>query len=294
MFFKRPSLRLLTLLAVLIALMTAAFVAAQDDDENDPTELLDARGVAVRPLEDVTESGPQIQDITDDSARLNFVGTIPLACVVVFGTTPDFGSASIDQKMGGATIIEHNPLMTDLEPDTEYYYRVQGSAEDGTFYVGEVGTFRTAPASEEPVANLLSPERGAEIVGVSSNFGGQPNDGNFGALNAFDGNSGTAWSSAGDGDDAWIEVRLAQRSRIDRVEFWTRSMSDGSSIVQEFTITTGEGETYGPFELPDFEQAYEFEVDITAETLRFDVVSSTGGNTGALEIAVYGEPVEDG
>jgi hypothetical protein len=223
---------------------------------------------------------------------LNFVGTIPLACTVVYGETTDFGSASVDANMNGATIVEHNPLMLDLQPETSYYYRVQGSAEDGTLYLGEIGTFTTLPLSDEPVANLLSPERGAEIVGVSSTFGNQENDGNWGILRALDGNPRTAWSSNGDGSSAWVEIKLAQRSRIHQLEFWTRSMSDGTAQIFEFSVTTDSGELYGPFTLPDPSQAYLFDVEIEAETLRFEIMDSSGGNTGAVEIAVYGEALE--
>jgi hypothetical protein len=69
-------------------------------------------------------------------------------------------------------------------------------------------------------------------------------------------------------------------------------MSDGSAQITSFTITTDDGEVYGPFDLPDAEQTYTFDVEIEAKTLRFDVETSSGGNTGAVEIAVYGEPAE--
>jgi len=291
--------RLLILFIIFAALTLglASFqLMAQDDGENmgeETLNLLDTRGVSVQPLENVTESAEQILDITDDSARLNFIGTIPLACTVVYGTTTDFGQASIDLNMDGGAIIEHNPLMVNLEPDTEYFYRVQGSAEDGTIYIGEIGSFRTLPESDEPIANLLSPENGAEVIDLSSNFGNQDNDGRFGILNAFDGNVNTAWSSDGDGNDAYVEVELGQRSRIHQVEFWTRLMTDGSSQITSFTVTTDSGEVYGPFDVPDAEQSYTFDVEIVASSLRFDVEDSTGGNTGAIEIAVYGEPVEE-
>jgi hypothetical protein len=246
----------------------------------------------VQPLEDVTESAPEILDITHNSARLNFIGTIPLACTVVFGQTTAFGDASIDLNMDGGAIVEHNPLMLGLEADTDYYYRVQGSAEDGTIYIGEIGTFHTNSEPEGGAANLLSPDNGAELIEVSSNFGNQANDGTWGIFNAFDGNPNTAWSSDDDGDNAWFEVQLAERSWITQVEFWTRLMTNGTAQIYEFTITTDNGDVYGPFELPDADQSYEFDVEIEAETLRFDVVSSNGGNTGAIEIAVYGEPVD--
>ncbi|NDJ76781.1 MAG: discoidin domain-containing protein, partial [Chloroflexi bacterium] len=136
-------------------------------------------------------------------------------------------------------------------------------------------------------------ELGAEITGYSSAFGSAALAETWGAGSAFDGSPNSAWSSAGDGDEAWIEVRLAQRSQIDRIEFWTRFMSDGTAQIFEFTITTGDGRVYGPYELPDAEQAYGFDVNFEAEVLRFDVVDSSGGNTGAVEIAVYGAPLSE-
>jgi hypothetical protein len=247
----------------------------------------------ILPVEDIIgESGVELLDITDDSARLHVISTLPVACSVVYGPTLEFGQLAVDTDMGGGAHEEHNALLINLEPDTRYYYRFQGTDVYGNLYVSDVMTFRTLPQSDEVTANLASPERGAQIIGVSSNFGNQPNDGRWGALNAFDDNPNTAWSSDGDGDDAWVEVELAERSRITRVQFWTRYMTDGSAQITGFTITTDNGEVYGPFELPDAEQSYTFDVEIEAKTLRFDVETSSGGNTGAVEIAVYGEPVE--
>ena len=281
---------LIVLLSLALIIIAIPLIAQDSDEET--LALLEERGLAVRPLEEVTESAAQILDITDSAARLNFIGTIPLACTIVFGETTEFGSAAIDLDMNGGAIIEHNPLMLNLKPDTEYFYRLQGSAEDGTFYASEIGSFRTLPVSNEQVDNLLAPERGAEVIGVSSNFNGQPNDGVWGIFNAFDNNPNTAWSSSGDGDDAWLEVQLGQRSRITRIEFWTRSMTNGTAQIFEFTVTTDSGDVYGPFSLADPDQAYGFDVDFEASTLRFDVIDSNGGNTGAIEIAAYGEPIE--
>ena len=66
-------------------------------------------------------------------------------------------------------------------------------------------------------------------------------------------------------------------------------MSNGTAIAKAFTITTDGGETFGPFELPDASSTYDFEVDIEAQTLRFNLMDTTGGNTGVVDIAVYGE-----
>ena len=185
------------------------------------------------------------------------------------------------------------PLLSGLEPGTTYYYRVQGVDDNGTIYVSDVMTFTTPEDMNATTDNLASVANGAEIIGYSSAFGDAEPDATWGVNAAFDDNPNTAWSTAGDGDEAWVEVRLPQRSQISGVAFWSRAMSDGSAIITEFTVTTDSGDEYGPFELPDTEGIYEFEVEFEAETLRFDVASSTGGNVGAIDIAVYGAPLEE-
>nr|WP_243851523.1 discoidin domain-containing protein [Modestobacter marinus] len=143
-------------------------------------------------------------------------------------------------------------------------------------------TFRTAPAPdvEVPGENVAL---GAEVVDVSSEF----SEG-FPASAAVDGNLGTEWSSAGDGDDASITLDLGRPVPIVGVALRSRSMSDGSSIVETFTVTVDDGETYGPFEAGTSGAVNA--TDVTGQVLRIDAVQTTGGNTGAAEIEVYAAP----
>jgi hypothetical protein len=245
-------------------------------------------------IEAVSVGGPpQIVDITSADAVLLFESSIPLACSVVYGSTTDYGQIAVDQDMGGGAHTNHHPLLLGLEPDTEYHYRVQGTSADGTLYVGEDGTFRTLPAEEQAEVNLASLEAGARVVAVSSNYGGAANDEAWGADSAIDGQRGTAWSSDGDGNDAFIEIQLAQPAQVYAVEVWTRAMSDGTAQIFAFTLTTDSGEVLGPFSLEDAVQTHRFDVDVLARSLRLDVVESSGGNTGLVEFAVYGVPVSD-
>ena len=282
--------------SVLLSILALAspFVIAQDDvvDPLIPPRL---EAITFRPVEDIIDQELIVTNFANDgSASLPLETSVAVACTLVWGTEPgNFTHLSLDQDMDGGTHSTHNPALRDLEPETTYYFRVQGVADDGVIYISDTMTFTTPPHEEVTVENLLSAERGAQIIGVSSNWSNQPNDGSFGIENALDGNPNTAWSSNGDGDEAWFEVQLGVPARIDRVEFWTRFMSDGTAQINSFSIETEDGSTYGPFDLPDAQQSYEFEVDIVAERLRFNVASSTGGNTGAVEVAVYGEPLDD-
>ena len=136
--------------------------------------------------------------------------------------------------------------------------------------------------------NLALLENGASVAGVSSNFGSGGNDSAFGAANALDGDPATEWSSASDGDAVWIDVELAAMTNVTSVGFWTRTMGD-TAQVNSFQVTTGQGETYGPFTVDDATTIYRFETQFTARRLQFELLDTSGGNTGALEIEVYGE-----
>lgn len=282
---------LMVCIAVFMGVVSQAF--AQDDEPERVSDDILA-SISFLPVDAILEDALEVSNFANDgTATLPIVTTVPVACTIVYGTTPQFGQLSVDQDMDGGTHSNHNPLLSDLEPETLYYFRVQGVDDVGNIYLSETMTFTTPPQTEVENNNLLSPENGAVILGYSTAFGGADNDETWGVGSAFDGSGNSAWSTAGDGNDAFVEVQLAERAIIQEVEFWTRSMSNNTAQIFEFTVTTDTGDVYGPFELPDADQAYRFEVEFEAETLRFDVTDSNGGNTGAVEIAVYGEFIDD-
>jgi hypothetical protein len=246
------------------------------------------QSVDIRPITDIVISGPEFTNVGPITATLLVDTSIPVACSVVYGTTSEYGQIAVDNDMAGGGHENHHPLLTGLEPDTLYYARLQGTGADGTIYRSEEYTFHTTAQVESSSApNLALAQNGAQIAGVSSNFGGGGNDSSFGALNAIDGNPATEWSSDGDGDDAWIEIELAEQTHVTRVGVWTRTMGS-SAQIESFQVVTGEGETFGPFDLSDADGPHYFEMAVETRALRFEVLSSSGGNTGTVEIEVYG------
>lgn len=246
-------------------------------------------------LADILEGEPQVVDITSNSARVTAITTVDVACAVAFGTTTDYGRLAVDSDMGGTGHSDHGPQLTGLEPDTQYHLTFGGIGPDGTVYSYKDLTFRTKPADADPKTktrgeNLALATNGGRVTQVSSNYGSPTMDSSFGANNAVDGNPSTQWSSQGDGNGAWIEIELADDSHINSLGFWTRTMGTSAQIVS-FRVATDQGETFGPFNLADASAVHYFDVDLTAKRLRFETVDSSGGNTGAVEIEVYGQPI---
>lgn len=240
----------------------------------------DAEG-AVRPFSEVQASDFSFEvDPTNPSRGLFRVTTTePMICAIVWGEDDDFGNFNNSLDMAGTGIIQHDVFLPGAEPGVEYTFVVQGTTADGTLYRSEISTF-TFPeteASASPSQPNLALD--AEIVDVSSEF----NDA-FAAANAVDGDLTTEWSTAGDGDDASITIDLGEASRAEGIQFLTRSMTDGSAIVEDFSVTIDDGETLGPFPAGNPAEPRTAEVAVTGRLFRFDVESSTGGNTGAVEI----------
>lgn len=236
-----------------------------------------ASAVEVREFSEI-QGGPVVVT-ADDSGRfatLEVETTIDVACSVVYGTDESFGLIAVDNDMDGGAHADHHPVMGGLEPDTDYVYRLQGTAPDGTIYASEVMSFSTPPASAEGPANLALD---AVVAGVSSEWSDA-----FAAENAFDGDRTTEWSTRGDGNDAWVEIDLGMPQAIGDVIFHTRSMSDGSATTASYTVTA-DGQVFGPSPT-DVPFAGLRDLGTVARVLRFDVDTSTGGNTGAIEIEV--------
>ena len=216
------------------------------------------------------------------TASLRVGTSIDAVCAVAYGETPDLGSLATDQDMGGGPHNQHTAIMRGLKPETTYFYRLQGVGVDGRLYQSPLFIFKTArtiaDAGQSSGANLAV---GARVVEVSSEYSQA-----FAAKNAVDGDDGTEWSSRGDGDRAYIAIDLGRPRNITGVAFMTRAMKDGSAITLRFAVTVDGKDTYGPFAASAQGQAVQ--ASFTGQVLRFNVAESTGGNTGAVEIGVYG------
>jgi hypothetical protein len=237
------------------------------------------------PVEDVIDGPIAMHAVTATSATLVITTTIDLACVVVFGVDENFGQLGLDADMGGGAHRDHQVFLRGLEPDTEYLYRLQGSGPDGTFYASRVLRFRTATAEAglRLGVDVATADAGATVV-ASSEFGGA-----FAATNAIDGDPRSEWSSRGEGDAAFLTVRLREPVEVTGFGLWTRTMGS-SAQIERFEVVNEFGEVFGPFEVPDAATAHDFAASGRGQEFTFRVLASTGGNTGVVEVAVYTRP----
>ncbi len=246
----------------------------------------DDRSAEVQPIESILASPIQIVDITADGATVRVDTSIDVVCSVVFGVDQAYGGQSTDLDMAGRGHSTHSPRLQGLEADTVYHFRLQGTSADGRFFASEDMTFTTASstvAESDPRTNLASLSQGATVQDASSQIGNSPT---WRPENAIDGDADTEWSSAGDGDDAFITVELSRSTELAVIGLWTRTMGN-SAQISSFLVVTDDGTELGPFDVPDGARLYEFPVSVTTRTLRFEVVSSSGGNTGLIEIAAF-------
>lgn len=253
---------------------------------------ISTRAGPVRPLERLPGgiiSGPAVDTITDSSAVIALKTAAPAFCQVNYGPTPQYGQMRRMSMSGPMT--DHRILLPGLQPETTYHVRLTAVDVQARVYQSSDFTFKTLPAtSGHPQGqNVATIAAGARIAGVSSNYGGEGNESAYGANHAIDGDPTTEWSSNGDGDRAWIEIELAKPYDLTAIGFWTRTMGTSAQIGQ-FTVVADGKTKLGPFTLPGAGGIHYFPVDITAKRLRFDVLKSSGGNTGAVEIEALATP----
>ncbi len=216
--------------------------------------------------------------------------TEPMICAIVWGETEALGNLNNSLAMNGTGIVDHDVYLPGALAGRTYYFQVQGSTADGTIYRSETATF-TIPEGEMASPPTDSIDRGANlaigatVVDVSSEF-----NSSFAAANAVDDSGTTEWSSAGDGDDAFITIDLGDIVEIAGVEFITRSMLDGTAITETFSVTVDDRNTYGPFSAGTAVDPNFAAIEGMGRVIRFDVDTSTGGNVGAVEVRVLGPP----
>ena len=245
-------------------------------------------GSGVRPFSEVQDSELVFENDPTFPGRGIFrvTTTEPMICAIVWGETEALGNFNNSLAMNGTGIVQHDVLLPGAQPGGTYFYRVQGSTADGALYQSPIMTF-TLPEADDALGAPVAPvgenlALGATVAEVSSEFGP-----GWTGENAIDGDLTTEWSSGGDGDNAFISVDLGESRTVESVEFVTRSMADGTATTNTYWVVVDGGERTGPFAAGDPATPAVVAFETSGQLFRFEVDSSTGGNTGAVEIRIF-------
>ena len=283
----KPWKRRRTLIAaVTVELVLVVSACGVDSDATSTSEM------QVRPFSEVQNGEFVFEADPTDLGRGIFrvVTTEPMICAIVWGETEALGNLNNSLAMNGTGIVNHDVYLPGAVAGRTYYFQVQGSTADGTLYRSETATF-AIPEGETAGPPTDSVDRGvnlaldATVVDVSSEF-----NSSFAAAYAIDDSGSTEWSSAGDGDEAFITIDLGDTVQIAGVEFVTRSMLDGTAITETFSVTVDDRDTFGPFPAGTSVDPNFAAVASMGRVVRFDVDTSTGGNVGAVEVRVLAAP----
>jgi len=243
---------------------------------------------AILPFADIQTGEITFEGDRNDSSRAiaRVTTSIPAICAIVWGTDSSFGRFNNSLSMNGTGIEQHDVVLPNIQPGATYTYVLEGVAADGTLYRSEVGTFRikpdTTPSTTPPPPLGANVAPKATVVSVSSEFSSV-----FSADNAIDDDLTTEWATKDDGDSASITIELDSDTAITGVEFVTRSMADGTATTSMYTISIDGAETLGPFTAGTVAAPRPIPVAAHARQLTFQVVQTTGGNVGAVEIRVF-------
>ena len=228
----------------------------------------------------------RVEDITASSAILRFETSIPTSCEAEFGLNKDSlnETATDPTMMEDELSIDHDVLIGNLRENSEYFIRARATTSKNITYYSELLSFNTLSISIDEEDDKLLSRSEFDIVSVSSNWAGGDNNSSFGIEKAFDQNLVSEWSSDGNGDNAFVSIKLHSRRKIRGFSIRSRKMADGSSIITSIVMNI-DNENIGTFETPDPDQTYRFIfTEIEGENITWKVSSSTGGNTGAKEI----------
>jgi hypothetical protein len=237
-------------------------------------------------------SNLRVEDDIGTRAVVRVTTRVPVSCKTHYGAAAaalDRVATDPDMIPGTMTTMHHVPL-ENLVPGTTYFLQGVAQDADGTVHSTLIGSFTTGPGdATQAMTNMASQSQGSTIASVSSNWAGGANDSAFGVDHVIDGDMYTEWSTNGDGDGAWLVIDLGQARTLTHFAYRSRKMTDGTSIVTRFRLIFDDTVTIGPMDSPDPDTRYAFALSqpVMAQRVRFEAVTTSGGNTGAKELQLF-------
>lgn len=119
--------------------------------------------VIPREAEALTIDGVSVSEVADTSVRISWMTDVDAIGLVDYGTTPDMGQPMISDDVGKDHVI----ILSGLEPDTKYYFRIfvdDGQGQDAVVDGTPFTTLSVAGGDQTPNAfqSLPPPSMQAE------------------------------------------------------------------------------------------------------------------------------------
>lgn len=136
------------------------------------------------------------------------------------------------------------------------------------------------------------PESHPENVAINARVKASSVFENQSADKAVDGDPQTGWASNKDAKNAWMMIQLGKKFRITHIGYKARL--GVFERIQSFRVDTGKGSLqlcYLDDRQPTDFQYFDID-DVETDAIRWSVLNARyGSNTGAMEIAIFGVPV---
>ena len=173
------------------------------------------------------------------------------------GSSPyDFEIVDYDGATGYIELWVKIPSLSSSSDTT--IYLVYGDAAVTTTQENVTGTWSddfhaVYHCTERTVGIPLNVALDTEEGSTDENFVSSEYSGSYIAENAIDGNVGTAWASAGDGANSWIQINFDRTVLLDRLVLFDRSATDqwgagqiefSDTSTQAFSAPSATGTTY--------------------------------------------------
>ncbi len=166
----------------------------------------------VRYFSEIQASGFEFTVDENGVAKMTVTTDVEAACSIAWGEDENLGFLHTDLDMAGGAHQKHEVILVGAEPGKTYSFHVQGATPDGSLFQSPLSTF-TLP--EAPMGGDDAMEGGDTMAQHGSNLAEEATvtavssmlSPSWSGDNAIDGNTATEWATAGNGDDAFIEVR---------------------------------------------------------------------------------------
>lgn len=254
---------------LVVAIAVLAVLPSLSDDSTAPNDI--ETGEREYELFETVDPSFEI-DAGADEILLQFATPVRSDCIIEYGPTDAYGEVV---PCGSEMTASHDVLLTGLEPNATYHYRVILLDQDGRFYRSGDETFRFDPVTVE------DPEIANRSVVVNASDESPVNI----PETASDDDEDTSWEPES-GNESFIRFTFDEEKEADSFGIMLDVANETGYIKFDLYVDSSR---YGVFEvISRGEEIHTFELSTSGTVFEIDVLE-TDGDVGISEFEVYPE-----